>query len=51
MTKKFWLWVDGQKRWYDYPPDPPGYTVEQIVIIQWMRELDKRRKESEWGNG
>lgn len=36
--KKFWLWVDGQKRYYDYPPEPPGYTLEELVIMQWVKD-------------
>lgn len=40
--RKFWIWVDGQKRYYDCPPEPPGYTAEQLLIAQQCIELSKR---------
>lgn len=37
MTKRqFTLWVDGKLRVYDHPPEPPGYTVAQLTIRQWI---------------
>lgn len=40
--KQFWLWVDGRKRYYDYPPDPPGHTLEQLEEADWREQLAKR---------
>lgn len=42
--KKYWLWVDGQKKYYDYPPEPLGYTPEQLEWMELMRLLYFGRK-------
>lgn len=53
VTKRqFTLMVDGKLRRYDHPPEPPGYTVEQLTIRQWIedwlaKERAEQRKESE----
>lgn len=40
VTKRqFTLMVDGKLRVYDHPPEPPGYTVEQMTIRQWLEVL------------
>lgn len=38
--KKFWIWVDGQKKYYDYPVDPPGYSYEQLESMALMAMIE-----------
>lgn len=40
--QQYWLWIDGQKKYFDYPPEPPGYTVGQLLAAQAMQKLYKR---------
>lgn len=41
----FTLWVDGKLRTYDYPPEPPGYSHEQMYLSALVRDwLFKQRR-------
>ena len=43
-SKKFWIWVDGQKRHYLHPVEPPGYTEEEVMIDQWMKAMKESKR-------
>ena len=45
--RQFWIWVDGQKRYYDHPPEPPGHTVEGLIIMQTIKDYIQRRRGTE----
>lgn len=47
MTKRqFPLMVDGKLRVYDHPSEPPGYTVEQMFLLQCIEDwFAKQRSE------
>lgn len=42
--KQYWLWVDGQRRYYDYPPEPAGYTPDQLTYLYLLDYLHKPEK-------
>lgn len=51
MSKKqFWIWVDGKKRYYDYPAEPPGYTLEQLEHIYILELLAKNAEPKREGD-
>lgn len=48
QRRQFTLMVDGRLRTYDHPPEPPGYSYEQLMTITWIRDWlrEQQRKRS-----